>query len=473
MDEGFSLTTVFWAFLIVSMLVLVGKRVRARVGWLQALYLPSSIIAGLIALLLGPEVLGRIARLLGGETGRLADGLLAPSILAVWSQLPGLLISIVFAALFIGKQLAPPRQIWRDAGPMVVHGQIIAWGQYVIGLLLLLLVLRPVWGLNPLAGALIEISFEGGHGTAAGLADTFRELGFESGADLALGLATVGVVAGVLLGTLLVNWAVRRGHLAPPGETQLELKEQLAEHEERETVTPEERASAQMVDSLSVHLGYLAVAVGIGWVLHRGLMQLEGMTWVRWGGPELMRHIPLFPLAMIGGVLVQIGLERSGQATHIDRKLINRVSGTSLDLLIVSALATISLATLGTYVGPFVLLALAGILWNLAAFFVLSPLLFRENWVPYGLANFGQCMGMTVIGLLLIRMTDPQNQTGAMHSFGYKQLLFEPVVGGGLFTAASLPLIAQFGPVPVLVLTGGVMLGWVIFGYLKFVRHVG
>ncbi len=176
---------------------------------------------------------------------------------------------------------------------------------------------------------------------------------------------------------------------------------------------------------------------------------------------------------LIVSMLVLMGkivLERTGQAAHIDRKLINRVSGTSLDLLIVSALATISLAALGAYVGPFLLLALAGILWNLLAFLLLAPRLFKENWVPYGLANFGQCMGMTVIGLLLIHMTDPQNRTGAMHSFGYKQLLFEPVVGGGLFTAASLPLIAQFGPVPVLVLTASVMLGWLVFGYLKFAK---
>jgi glutamate:Na+ symporter, ESS family len=50
--------------------------------------------------------------------------------------------------------------------------------------------------MNPIAGALIEIGFEGGHGTAAGLAGTFETFGFAEGADLALGLATVGLVAG-------------------------------------------------------------------------------------------------------------------------------------------------------------------------------------------------------------------------------------------------------------------------------------
>jgi ESS family glutamate:Na+ symporter len=37
----------------------------------------------------------------------------------------------------------------------------------------------------------------------------------------------------------------------------------------------------------------------------------------------------------------------------------------------------------------------------------------------------------------------------ATEAFGYKQLLFEPFVGGGLITAISLPLIAAFGAVTI------------------------
>ncbi|MQK95530.1 sodium:glutamate symporter, partial [Escherichia coli] len=92
-------------------------------------------------------------------------------------------------------------------------GQILAWGQYVVGLSLTLLVLTPVFGMDPIAGALIEITFEGGHGTAAGMADTFRELNLPAGADTALGLATVGLVSGVIFGVALINWARRTGRL--------------------------------------------------------------------------------------------------------------------------------------------------------------------------------------------------------------------------------------------------------------------
>jgi glutamate:Na+ symporter, ESS family len=77
---------------------------------------------------------------------------------------------------------------------------------------------------------------------------------------------------------------------------------------------------------------------------------------------------------------------------------------------------------------------------------------------------------MTAIGLLLVRTADPKDKSPALDGFAYKQILFEPIVGGGIFTAASGPLIVHWGLVPVLILTSGLGVGWFIFGYLTFGR---
>jgi len=455
--------SVLYAILLIAGLILLGKWIRRSSSILKRLYLPSAIIAGTLALLAGPQGLGRLI-----PDERLPNGLWNEAVLDVWAAMPGLLISVVFATLFLGKSVSPPREIWEKAGPMVVHGQTLAWGQYVVGLSLVIFLLRPWTGIDPMAGALIEIGFEGGHGTAAGLGDTFRELGFESGVDLALGLATVGVVAGVLLGTLLINWAVWRGHLAPPDEPTDEEAEAMSSPERLEEEGEGLQMSDQALEPLSVHLGFVAAAIGMGWLLLEGLVLAERYLLVPLGWPELMEHIPLFPLAMIGGVMVQVAGMKWGFAGLMDRGLMNRIGGVSLDLLIVAALGTLSLGALGENLPVLLVLMVGGIAWNLLGFVVLARLLFPRNWVANGLANFGQGMGMTVVGLLLVRMVDPRNRTGAMEAFGYKQLLFEPVVGGGLFTAASLPLIYQFGPVPVLVGTAALMTGWFVFGLWRF-----
>lgn len=157
---------VFFAFINLGFLVLAGRWVRQKVGVLQSLFLPSSIVAGVIALLLGPNVLGAIA----GENSFLSNGLFNQPILDVWSAIPGVFINIVFATIFLGEFIPPPKEIWRRASPQVAFGQSLAWGQYVVGMILAIAVLGPVFGLPPAAGALIEIGFEGGHGTAAGMA---------------------------------------------------------------------------------------------------------------------------------------------------------------------------------------------------------------------------------------------------------------------------------------------------------------
>lgn len=50
-------------------------------------------------------------------------------------------------------------------------------------------------------------------------------------------------------------------------------------------------------------------------------------------------------------------------------------------------------------------------------------------------------MGVTATGLMLLRTVDPDSKTVATEAFGYKQLLHEPVMGGGLWTSLAVPLV--------------------------------
>ena len=53
-------------------------------------------------------------------------------------------------------------------------------------------------------------------------------------------------------------------------------------------------------------------------------------------------------------------------------------------------------------------------------------------------------------------------------SFAYKQLFFEPIVGGGLFTAAAPILINSFGAVTMLVVTSLLLAFFLISGFVLF-----
>ncbi|WP_298990881.1 sodium/glutamate symporter [uncultured Pseudokineococcus sp.] len=457
------------SLLVLGVVLLVAKFIRIRSRTAQKLFLPSSIIGGFLALVLGPGVVGAVARAIGGEGAPLAGGAWPEEFLEVWSSLPGLLISVVFATLFLGERIPKARQAAELAGPQLALGVTMASGQYVIGLLLAVLVLVPLLGQSPLVGALIEVGFEGGHGTAAGLGSTFEELGFPEGQDLALGLATIGVVSGVVVGIALINWGVRTGRaevLEADAKTSLAEQRGLYEKDEQKPAAMLTVRTAS-VEPLAIHFAVVAVAVLVGLAVLEGLQALEAALWA--DTIELFAYVPLFPLAMIGGVLVQKLVDRYDTTGIVDRQMMLRIQGIALDLLIISALATLSLQAIASNWVTFLLLAVAGLAWNIGVFVFLARRMIPRYWFERGVGDLGQSLGVTATGLILIRVADPHAATPAMEAFGYKQLAFEPFFGGGLVTAAALPLIAQLGPVPLLVvmsllLVVSVGLGVGVFG---------
>lgn len=454
-----------FSFLILGILLLIGKWIRVFTPFLKNYFVPSSMIAGGIGLLLGPEVLGRLGINLFDEGG------LFPSVMVdVWSILPGLLINVIFASLFIGMTFPKVKEIWEIAGPQITFAHFLSWGQYVVGITLAITVLTPFFGMNPAVGALLEISFVGGHGTAAGLADTFSSVGFEEGRDLAIGLATISLIGAVLIGVTLLNWAIRKGHtevLEDIEDIDEERKQVLLSKEEQQEETAGRQTTrSEFIETLTVHFGYISLAIAIGYVLLQGLIWIEEQFW---GDQiEIFAHLPLFPLAMVGAVMVQMFLNKFVKHNVVDRGVINRIQGLALDLLIVSAIATLSLSVIGEYLVPFILMSVVGIGWTLFAFLVVAPRIMPDYWFERAIGDFGQGMGLSAAGLLMIKLADPDNESPAKEGFSYKQLFLDLIVGGGIVTAASVPLIVAFGPVPMLIVTVVITLGWLLLGMLYF-----
>ncbi|WP_353894395.1 sodium/glutamate symporter [Proteinivorax hydrogeniformans] len=459
-----------FSLLLLGLLLVVGKWIRVKTPILQNLFLPSSLIAGFLALILGPEVLGNLD--LSSIFHWFEAGVFPAHSIRTWSALPSLMINVVFAALFLGKTLPSINKVWELAGPQVVLGYIISFGQYVVGLLLVILFLGPVFGVSPLAGALIEIGFVGGHGTAAGLGDTFVEMGFEDGEALAIGLATVGVLGGAMIGIVLINWGIRQGKIKTKNNVESRDEAERKGLTELDQRHPAGFLStrAESIEPLSLHFGYIAISILIGFAILQAFIWLEAVTWGAATGVYLFAYVPLFPLAMLGGIITQYVLDKTDRYNTLDTDLITRIQGLALDILIVGALATLQLSVIADNIVPFTVLALGGILWTVFGFLVLAPRILPSYWFERGIGDFGQSMGVTATGLMLMRVTDPENKSPALESFGYKQLLFEPFVGGGLFTAASVPLIHQFGATSILIFTGSITLILLLFGLFYFRR---
>ena len=139
--------TLFTDLGFVSILLLIGKIIRVKVKLIQQLFIPPSLIAGLLGLTFGPNGLGWIP--LSSEIGTYA----------------AILIALVFGALPLSSPNVSMKEIGERVGPMWAFAQIgmlLQWG--CMGLFGLF-VIKLIWpDLNDAFGIMLST------GSMAGMA---------------------------------------------------------------------------------------------------------------------------------------------------------------------------------------------------------------------------------------------------------------------------------------------------------------
>ena len=175
-----------------------------------------------------------------------------------------------------------------------------------------------------------------------------------------------------------------------------------------------------------------------------------------------MKGFPLFPLCMIGGVLLQTLTKSMKLNLLINRAQMERISGAALDFLVVSAVATIRIDVVAENWIPIVILCVCGAVWSVFCVLYIAPKIIKTSWFECAIAEFGQATGVTATGLLLLRTVDPENRTMATKIFGYKQLIHEPIMGGGLWTAMALTLVYEIGWMKVFLISALMLILWAV-----------
>ena len=447
------------AFVLLGIALMLAVVLRRFVPFLAALYIPASVIAGFLILLLGPQVLGAIT---GGWS------LVPPEAASVMARLPGLMINIVFAGIMIGKSLPSVRQIWTESAPHVILGSVFSFGQFALGAFAVAFILTPLFGLPDAAGSILELSFAGGHGTIAGMGGILEEAGAPEVVDIGLGLATISMITGVVGGSILVNYAIRSpriqvARMAPThGDGPASLQQ----------VRPNTGDQASPGDiglgAMSRAFGAIAVAIALAIVI------LEVLRWITNAfGSHVFDAFPLFPFTVIGGFLVQLVLTATKHEYLVQRRNVNDISGLALDVLIAAAIGTMSLQALGSNIPSLAILTLIALAWSVIGMLWLGPRIHRTHWFEHSIADFGQSQGNVATGFVLADMADPDRTTNAARAYGYKQLIYEPFLGGGILTAFSVPIILQIGSVAFGVVSFVATVLLILWGTLRRRRSAG
>ena len=427
-------------FVVLSALLVAGKILRVQIPLLQKLYLPSSVVGGLLGLILLNSFPNAIPQ----------------EIVKEMRLMPGFLINVIFATLFLGVGVPKLRNFASSVFSQLTLAQIVVWGQYVVGVGLCGFLLMPLFRVHPAFGNLLELGFEGGHGTVGGMSQAFTAKGWSDGIALGYTIATFGMIAGIVLGMVLVNWAYHRGlvkTVRPFSKRTIAERRGIHARDNRPSAG-RQTVAADSVDSLAWHIAIVGLSVLVGWGLWL-TVPLDGF--------------PLFPLCMIGGVVLQVVAKIFHVDLLVDRDQMARISGASLDYLALAAITTIELSVVVANWMPLTIMAVSGVIWTVFAVLFFGPRLFKTAWFERAIAEFGQATGVTATGLLLLRTVDPESKTPAPASFAGKQLLHEPAMN--IWVALSFALIFTIGWLKVFLICLAMLLIWVTVAFFIMMRN--
>ena len=404
-------------FLTIFFLLSFGKKFKLAVK-LERFGLPIAVISGIVGISIGP--FGFI-HFLSRETTN------------VWSNFPTPLLSLVFATLMMGRPIPNINGLVKPIFNQFLLALSLGFGQFFIGGLVVKYLLSQYMDTNPLMGCLIEVGFEGGHGAASIIGESFNRLGFPDGLDLGLAMATMGLLSSSILGSIFIFLGRTFG---------LSDNEEIIEQKDNFIPNTKLGIFADL-RILIINLGFSGLAISFGFILLTFLKFISNSfgNFSR----EIIFSLPVFPFILIGSLLIRYILEKTKNTELISNILQREIGILSTDLLIFTAMASLDIAVVFENWIIILVLTIFGLFWNLICISYFAYFIFDDYWFEKSLIEFGNSTGVVASGLLLLRLADPKNISRTLPIFTSKQLFAQLILSGGLFTVLAPLMISKIG----------------------------
>lgn len=423
--------------LVLAMFILVGFFIREWVKPIQKLFIPASLIGGIILLLLGQQALNIV------------------SVPESFSSIPGVLIDIVMASLVFGVSFNKDKigsYLDYACVPMTAYGLQMFLGAGLGA------VLSKFWvGMPKGWGTMGVFSFHGGHGTAAAAATTFsQKLGIDGNMAVGMVLSTCGLVVAMVVGMALVNLGVRKGwttYVKEAGNQSSDFYGGALPKEKRKP-TGHSVTTAISINHLALQMAWLLAALFIG----RQLFDLVSIVIPSVGEmPSVLRGV-------FGGFVLWQIIRLFKLEKFVDLPTIKMISGFLLEIVIFTAMATLDLEFVSTYIVPILIYTVIMIAFTVPVVLLAAKKFCKDEWFEKAMMAFGAASGNTSTGLALVRAIDPDSQSSAGDSHGvYSTLMSWKDVFVGLTPIWIMSGVGLTMGVGAIIMIGFALVGFIFF----------
>lgn len=377
-----------------SLLLLLGVILRAKIPFLQKFMVPACLTGGVIGFLIINTV----------------------GFPQVKPEMYPSLAYHFFTFSFVCLGLRGMSKVDESKGPAtkeMVRGSIWQAQMFYMSLCAqLILATGLVYLLNAATGHdyLASIGFLAAQGFAAGPGQAittglvWEKFGYSGMGQLGMTFAGIGFIVAFCIGVPLVRWGLRKGlNTYPVGKVAEEVRVGLLAPGNHPCGMRQVTQPAN-VDSLAFQLALVCGA----WMLAYYLVEAvatrvpPSIGGTMWG--------LFFLITMVTGMLVRFVMRKLGVVHLIDGDAMTRLTGWMMEFLLLSTLIGIKFAVVKEYILPIVVISLV-----LAVFTLFFILYFGRRVPGYSFERtvmmFGTCTGTIPTGLILLRMVDSELKT--------------------------------------------------------------
>lgn len=279
--------------------------------------------------------------------------------------------------------------------------------------------------LFPTFGFLVPLGFNEGPGQALSIGKAWEGIGFAHAATIGLSFAAIGYFFAFFVGVPLMNRGIRRGESAF-GQKELPksfvtgLMPAEGPHESAGRIT----LHTGNVEPLSYQCALVGIVYGVTYLIVYSLGSLlpADVATILWGF--------FFFFGLSVALAVKKLMQVIGVIYLVDPGVQRRITGWSVDYLIVATVVAIQLHVVWVYIVPISVMALVNGIATTAVVLWFGRRLDGFN-LERTAAIYGTVTGTVSCGLLLLRIVDPEFKSPVAFEIAIMNVFTAPVVGLG------------------------------------------
>jgi len=414
-------------FLFLAVLLCIALVLKTKFRLFRRHLVPLSLIAGFIGLILGPSVLKVI-----------------PFDTKILESFVYHAMSIGFIALALKDRRSKKNSAIMKTGFAIVSTYAV---QGILGLALSLGLASTFFpDLFPISGLILPLGYGQGPGQAVAMGSTWEKYGFVNGGNFGLTIATFGFLWAILGGIPYMNYLVRKYK----GKKLTGVREDLVISESAGDLDNSERTAAvpkgTYLDELALQLVLIGVVYALTYGLMTGLTALlkplgtfgDTMASLLWGFSFLWGSVIAIGVRALLNVLFT---KKIVKVKYVDNYLMQRISSTVFDFMIVASISAISIAMVIEFWAPLLIITTVGGIFTMLYTHWICKWIYKEHFVEFAVMNYGTWTGTVTTGMALLREVDPESKTPVPETY-----VLGSGVGAGfgfiLMLILSLPVTA-------------------------------